>query len=119
MATALAAAPAMAAMLTLGAAGSASAAPAAAPVAAGSGVTNIPVLSYHQLDNGCAKTDALCDPPASPAAKAPSRLQALPRSTWSFAFHAGAQGHSVTYPDNPGVHLLLPVPAAHGDRGAV
>ena len=118
MAARLAAAPAMAAMFTLTAAGGASAAPAA-PAAASSGVTNIPVLSYHQLDNGCAKTDALCDPPASPAAKAPSRLQALPRSTWSFAFHAGAQGHSVTYPDNPGVHLLLPVPAAHGDRGAV
>lgn len=82
MAAALAAAPAMAAMLTLGAAGSASASPAAA----GSAVTDIPVLSYHQLDNGCAKTAALCDPPASPAAKALSRM--------STAQLAGADGLS-------------------------
>jgi Polysaccharide deacetylase len=225
MAATLAAAPAMAAMLTLGVAGGVSAAPAVA----GSGVTNIPVLSYHQLDNGCAKTDALCDPAGSPAAQALSRmsksqlagadglsgaapapgtdinslsqtqfgaelawlkaqgyhsvtaaqylswdtgkavtlpskpilitvddgienfyadgtsvlqkygftavafvvtqfadgatagaqpyvgwdatwkqLAALPRATWSFAFHAGAQGHSVTYPDNPGCTYAYP-----------
>jgi hypothetical protein len=36
------------------------------------------------------------------------QLQALPRATWSFAFHAGAQGHSVTYPDNPGCTYFYP-----------
>jgi hypothetical protein len=35
-----------------------------------SGVAYIPVLSYHQLDNGCAKTATLCDPPTSEAGKA-------------------------------------------------
>src|ERR1035441_4153338 len=35
-----------------------------------SGVAYIPVLSYHQLDNGCAKTATLCDSPTSEAGKA-------------------------------------------------
>jgi hypothetical protein len=31
-----------------------------------------------------------------------SELLALPAAQWSFAFHAGPQGHNVAFPDNPG-----------------
>src|ERR1022692_2628788 len=41
-----------------------------------SGVAYIPVLSYHQLDNGCAKTATLCDPPTSEAGKALAAMDA-------------------------------------------
>lgn len=37
-----------------------------------------------------------------------AQLEALPATQWSFGFHAGAQGHGVTYPDNPGCTYFYP-----------
>jgi hypothetical protein len=37
-----------------------------------------------------------------------AQLKALPAAQWSFAFHAGAHGHNVTFPDNPGCTYYYP-----------
>lgn len=37
-----------------------------------------------------------------------SQLLALPPAQWSFAFHAGARGHNVTFPDNRGCTYYYP-----------
>ena len=37
-----------------------------------------------------------------------SQLMALPAAQWSFAFHAGARGHNVTFPDNGSCTYFYP-----------
>ncbi len=37
-----------------------------------------------------------------------SELSSLDPEVWEFAFHAGAQGHSIAYPDNPGCAYFYP-----------
>jgi hypothetical protein len=37
-----------------------------------------------------------------------AQLLALPAAQWSFAFHAGARGHNVTFPDNPDCTYYYP-----------
>jgi hypothetical protein len=37
-----------------------------------------------------------------------AQLKALPTAQWSFAFHAGARGHNVTFPNNPGCTYFYP-----------
>src|SRR6202042_497423 len=37
-----------------------------------------------------------------------AQLRALPAAQWSFAFHAGARGHNVTFPQNTGCTFFYP-----------